>query len=69
MKNKDNKGCKGYKEKWRMYGMIYRARRKGSDITTRERTINRDYRVGDASRSRQECVLMGEYGFGMQLIF
>jgi hypothetical protein len=29
--------------KRRMYGMIYRARRKGSDINTRERTIYRPY--------------------------
>jgi hypothetical protein len=29
--------------KRRMYGMVYRARRKGSDINTRERTIYRPY--------------------------
>jgi hypothetical protein len=31
------------KTKQRMYGMIYRARRKGSDINTRKRTIYRPY--------------------------
>ena len=29
--------------KKRMYGMIYRARRKGSEIATRQRTIYRAY--------------------------
>jgi hypothetical protein len=29
--------------KQRMYGMIYRARRKGSDIITRQRTIYRPF--------------------------
>ena len=29
--------------KQRMYGMIFRARRKGSNIVTRQRTIFRDY--------------------------
>lgn len=33
--------------KKRMYGMIYRARRKGCDIITRERTIYRAYSDAD----------------------
>jgi hypothetical protein len=55
------------KTKQRMYGMIYRARRKGSDINTQERTIYRPYTPEFAPPLRQEGVLIREYGFGIQL--
>ena len=54
--------------KRRMYGMIYRARRKGSDIVTRERTIYRPYTSEmPPPLMQQERVLICEYGFGIQL--
>ena len=49
-----------------MYNMIYRARRKGSNIVTRQRTIFRDYNA-EYPPLRQEEVLMKEFGFGIQL--
>jgi hypothetical protein len=54
--------------KQRMYGMIYRTRRKGSDIVTRKRTIYRTYSNTDCPPSRQEQTLMREYGFGIQFL-
>jgi hypothetical protein len=54
--------------KRRMYGMIYRARRKGSDVNTRKRTIYRAYSNANCPPQQQERVLMREYGFGIQLL-
>jgi hypothetical protein len=53
--------------KRRMYGMVYRARRKGCDIVTRERTIYRAYYDANTPPLQQEKVLMREYGFRIQL--
>jgi hypothetical protein len=55
------------KTKRRMYGMVYRARRKGSDVKTREHTIYRSYEDA-AYILKQERVLVREYGFGIQLL-
>jgi hypothetical protein len=53
--------------KRRMYGMIYRSRKKGSYIVTRQRVICKPYTNEAPTLSRQEQVLMSEYSFCIQL--
>lgn len=50
----------------RMHNAIYRARKKGSDIITRNRTIYQPYGT-NTPPCRQESILLAEYDFGIQL--
>lgn len=51
----------------RKYNAVYRARRKGVEVKTRENTIYRHLNGQGLTYSSAEAILIAEYGFCTQL--